>query len=81
MTGDVAPSGIVFNSSEHGQHFNFADYDVTNYNGIDECTLYYDWLADSVTTSHIVNQQDIFKTYEPVKDTPITSVGGLHVHT
>ncbi len=81
MTGDVAPSGIVFNSSEHGQHFNFADYDVTNYNGIDECTLYYDWLADSVTTSHIVNRQDIFKTYEPVKDTPITGIGGLCVHT
>ncbi len=80
MTGNVAPGGIIFNSSKHGQHFNFADYDVTNYNRIDECTLYYDWLADSATTCHIVNRQDIFKTYEPIKDTPITGVRGLHVH-
>jgi hypothetical protein len=34
-------------------------------------------LADSVTTSHIVNPRDIFKTFEPVQNTPITSVGGL----
>jgi hypothetical protein len=80
MTGDVAPGGIVFDSSEEGQHFNFADYDVTNFNGIDERTLYYDWLADSASTSHIVNRQDVFKTYKPVKDTLITGVGGLRVH-
>ncbi len=79
-TDDVTPGGIAFDSSEHGQHFNFADYDVTNYNGIDKHTLYYDWLANSVMTSHIVNKQDIFKTYKPVKDTPITGVGGLRVH-
>jgi hypothetical protein len=42
MANEVAPSGITFDSSEQGQHFNFADHDVTNYNGIDERTLYYD---------------------------------------
>jgi len=73
----VAPGGITFDSSEQGQHFNFKNHDVTNFNGIDERTLYYDWLADSATTSHIVNWRDIFKTYEPVKNTPITGVGGL----
>ena len=75
--GVVAPGGIVFDSSEHGQHFNFDSHDATNFNGIDERTLYYVWLADSATTSHIVNRRDVFKTYEPVKDTPITGVGGL----
>ncbi len=55
MTGNAAPGGIIFDSSEQGQNFNFENYDVTNYNGIDERTLYYDWLADSATTSHIVN--------------------------
>ena len=49
MPGDVAPSRITFDSSEHGQHFNFTDYDVTNYNGIDKRTLYHDWLANSAT--------------------------------
>jgi hypothetical protein len=52
---EVTPGGITFDSSKQGQHFNFEDHDVTNYNGIDECTLYYDWLADSATTSHIIN--------------------------
>jgi hypothetical protein len=77
MTSDVTPSGITFDSSKQGQHFNFTDYDATNLNGIDEHTLYYDWLADSMTTSHIINWHDIFKTFEPIKNTPITGVGGL----
>ena len=76
-TSDVAHGRITFDSLEQGQHFNFSDYDVTNYSGIDEHTLYYDWLADSTTTSHIVNRRDIFKTFEPVQNTPITGVGGL----
>jgi hypothetical protein len=41
-TSDIARGGITFDSSEQGQHFNFSDYDVTNYSGIDERTLYYD---------------------------------------
>jgi len=76
-TSNVAPSRITFNSSKQGQHFYFADYDVTNYNEIDERTLYYNWLANSVTTSHIVNWCDIFKTFKPIKNTPITGIGGL----
>jgi len=73
----IAPGGIIFDSSEQGQHFNFNTYDATNFNEIDERALYYDWLADSMTTSHIVNRHDIFKTYEPIKNTLITSVRGL----
>ncbi len=70
-------SGITFNSSEKGQYFNFANHDVTSYNGIDEHTLYYDWLADSATTLHIMNQHDVFKMFKPIKNTPITGIGGL----
>ena len=80
MPGNVTPGRITFDPSEHRQHFNFTEYDVTNYNGIDKHTLYYDWLANSATTSHIVNQRDIFRTYKPVKDTPITGIGGLRAH-
>ena len=75
--GIVASGGIVFDSLKHGQHFNFNSHNATNFNGIDERTLYYVQLADSTTTSHIVNQHNVFKTYEPIKDTPITSIGGL----
>jgi len=75
--GDVTLGGITFNALECGQYFNFENHDVTNFNGIDERTLYYVWLADSTTTSHIVNRRDIFKTYTSVKNTPITGIGGL----
>ncbi len=53
--GDVTPGGITFDASECGQYFNFENHNVTNFNGIDERTLYYVWLADSAMTSHIVN--------------------------
>jgi len=77
MTGDVTPGRIIFDLSKQRQNFNFKDYNVTNYNGIDKRTLYYNWLANSTTTSHIVNHHNIFKTFESVKNTPITSIGGL----
>jgi hypothetical protein len=79
--GDVAPGRIVFDASEHRQYFNFNSHNVTNFNGIDKCTIWYDWLADSATTSHIVNCHDVFKTFETIKNTPITGVGGLQTHT
>ena len=44
-------------------------YDDPDINTVDsetgECLSWYDWFADSATTSHIVNQHDIFKTYRP----------------
>jgi len=40
--GNVAPSRIVFNASEQGQYFNFDSHNVTNFNRIDKCTIYYD---------------------------------------
>ncbi len=52
---EVSSRGITFDASEHGQYFNFNNQDVANYSTNDERTLYYDWLADSVTTSHIMN--------------------------
>jgi hypothetical protein len=53
--GKTTSRGITFNSSESGQYFNFNNKDVANYSMNDESTLYYDWLADSATTSHITN--------------------------
>jgi len=75
--GEVSSRGITFNALEHGQYFNFNNQDVTNYSTNNEHTLYYDWLADSTTTSHITNRRDTFVTYEPIQNTPITGVGGL----
>ena len=74
---EVTQGGITFDTSECGQYFNFDKEDVANYSINDECTIWYDWLADSVTTSHIMNRRDTFITYEHIHNTPITGVGGL----
>ncbi len=75
--GEVSLGGITFDPSEHGQYFNFDNENVTDYNVNDEHTLYYDWLANSVTTSHITNRCNTFVTYVPIQNTLITRVGGL----
>jgi len=75
--GEVSSGGITFDPSKHGQYFNFNNENVADYNENDEHTLYYNWLADSTTTSHITNRRDTFMTYVPIQDTPITGVGGL----
>jgi hypothetical protein len=74
---EVTLGGITFDTLECGQFFNFDNENVTNSSINDERTLYYDWLANSATTSHITNQRDTFMTYEPIQNTPITGVGGL----
>jgi hypothetical protein len=74
---EIKSGGITFDASERGQFFNFDNENVANSSINDEHTLYYDWLADSATTSHITNQHDTFVTYEPIQNTLITGVGGL----
>ena len=46
----------------------------------DECVLYYDWLADSATTSHICNARDAFIAYEAINPIPIKGVGNIQAH-
>ena len=48
-------------------------------NGNDECVLYYDWLADSATTSHVMNQCNAFMSYQPIQDTAVSGVGNMKV--
>jgi len=71
----------VFSPSDEGQYFNFDQHDVYNSAVNDERVLYYDWLADSATTSHICNNREAFITYSPIKNMPITGVGNLKAHT
>ena len=40
----------------------------------DEHIAYYDWLADSTTTSHITNQQKALLDYRPVDSTSVAGV-------
>lgn len=46
-------------------------------NGIDERVLYYDWLADSATTSHVTNRHEAFITYQPLEAMMVAGVGNV----
>src|SRR5215471_14921111 len=56
--------------------YNFDTYQACNYEANDERLIYYDWLADMATTSHIASHRDLFKTYTSIQDSSITGVGG-----
>ena len=70
-------SEIPLDESEIGQAFNFDEIDVTYTGEYNPPLLYYDWLADSATTSHVSNQRDAFKTYQPLTDTNVSGVGNV----
>jgi hypothetical protein len=55
---------IPMDSSDEGQYFNLNNHHVNNADGNDEPLIYYDWLADTATTSHITNQREAFVTYK-----------------
>jgi len=55
------------------------DNNLTNHvNNImqnDKPVTFYDWVADSATTSHICNQRDAFVTYKPITGKTVSGVG------
>jgi GAG-pre-integrase domain/Integrase core domain len=68
---------FTFDSSEEGQYFNINQSNVNSQSAIDECLIYYNWLADSVTTSHVTNQHDAFKTFKPLNGITVPGVGNV----
>ena len=38
--------------------------------------IYYDWLADTATTSHVTHQREAFIDYTPMGNSSVTGVGG-----
>jgi hypothetical protein len=68
--GEEIEEEITFNIEEDelfnldkGESYNFEEYNSCNLEGIDEHVLYYNWLVDSATTSHVTNQCEAFTTY------------------
>jgi len=68
---------ISFDPAEEGQVFNFDDPNVTNADEYDERLIFYDWLADSATTSHVCNRREAFTRFHPTSATTVTGVGNL----
>jgi len=55
--------------------YNFDSYDVNSTDN-DECMIFYDWLADSATSSHVSAQREAFTTYILLNNSTATGVGG-----
>ena len=70
-------SKITFDESEEGQVFNVEESDVNNSSEYNPCLIYYDWLGDSATTSHVCNRCEAFKTFHPLTDTTVSGVGNV----
>ena len=62
---------------DDGQYFNYDMFNVSDSLAIDERVSYYDWVADTGTTSHITNRRDAFVTYQPLTDKTVSGVGGV----
>jgi hypothetical protein len=56
--------------------YNFDTYDACNLYGNDERLSWYDWLADTATTSHVMHQREAFTTYAPMGNGSVMGVGG-----
>jgi Reverse transcriptase (RNA-dependent DNA polymerase)/gag-polypeptide of LTR copia-type/Integrase core domain/GAG-pre-integrase domain len=68
---------IFLDESEEGQSFNFDEPDVINSSEYNPRLIYYDWLGDTATTSHVSNRRDAFKTFQPLTDTKVSGVGNV----
>jgi hypothetical protein len=66
---------FVINETTEEEMYNFESYDVTSTDN-DERMIFYDWLADSATSSHVSAQRDAFTTYTPLINSTATGVGG-----
>ena len=71
------PPKFTFDTSEEGQVFNFDNPDVYNSDEFDSHLIFYNWLADSATTSHVCNRHEAFTTFHPLTATTVTGVGNM----
>ena len=69
FNAQAGPSKLVFDPSEEG--INFDDPDVSNSDEFDEHLIFYNWLADSATTSHVCNRCDAFTSFHPLTATKV----------
>jgi gag-polypeptide of LTR copia-type/GAG-pre-integrase domain len=66
--------GAVFDDEEN----NF-DSVACNFDQSNQTLDAYDWLADSATTSHVVNKREIFTEYTPLSHASVAGVGNTKV--
>ena len=73
------PDFPIFDDDEDMEIHNFSSYDPCNLEDNDERLIWYDWVADTATTSHITHQREAFINYTPSNNTSVIGVGGKKV--
>src|SRR6202453_665188 len=74
-TEENTMEGHLASSIDDEEH-NFDSYQACNYEANDEQLIYYDWVADNTTSSHIASERDNFETYTEIQESTVTGVGG-----
>ena len=69
------PKGENPEPSIEDEEHNLDSYQACNYEVNDECLIYYDWVADNTTSSHIASEQNSFETYTKIQKSTVTGVG------
>jgi hypothetical protein len=64
---------FIANEVTEEEMYNFESYDVTSTHN-DEHLIFYDWLADSATFSHVSAQREAFTMYTPLINSTATRV-------
>jgi hypothetical protein len=74
---NIVEEEITFIAEEANEEaYNFDMYDACDASTIDECVIYYDWLTDNATMSHVSCQRNAFTSYTPLENISVTGVGG-----
>src|SRR6267378_5607278 len=79
MDVDQLINQTTFDTSDQDEYINF-DVPVSDMSTNDDRLIYYDWLADLATTSHVTNQQNAFINYEPLTNKLVLGVGNNETH-
>jgi len=68
------PKGENLEPSIEDKEHNFDSYQACNYEANDERLIYYDWVADNATSSHIASERNSFETYTKIQKSTVTGV-------
>jgi len=79
VMGNDTKNCTTFDPSDGDEYLNF-DIPMTDMSANDDQLIYYDWLADSATTSHVTNQCNTFINYEPLTNKLVLGVGNNETH-
>jgi len=63
---------VAFLIEEDMEMHNFTMYDACNPDANDDCLIWYDWVADTATMSHITHQREAFIDYTPLNNELVT---------